>query len=81
MYFAVIKRFSFALFSVEYLANLYIEGESTYLIEQEDKVTNIVVNRKLHVLSPEATNEFEKIYNEWEETCEKFPCDPLIGGV
>ena len=68
------------LFLVEFLADLYMQGESTFTIEQEEKLTNVIVNRKTHVLSPEATKEFEKIYDDWETTCEKYPYDPLIGG-
>ena len=68
------------LFLVEFLADLYMQGESTFTIEQEEKLTNVIVNHESHVLSPEATKEFEKIYDDWETTCEKNPYDPSIGG-
>ena len=68
------------LFLVEFLADLYVQGKSAFTIEQEEKLTNVIVHCKTHVLSPEATKKIEKIYDDWETTCEKYPYDPLIGG-
>ncbi|CAB4014038.1 Hypothetical predicted protein [Paramuricea clavata] len=54
-------------------------GEASYTIEQDDKITNVIVNRKKIILSEEAATEFENIHDDWEVTCEKYPYDPLIG--
>ena len=68
-------------FAVKYLTQLYIEGEDTYTIEDEDKITSVEVFRRKYVLSQEAMNSFEKIHDEWElQICEKYPHDALIGG-
>jgi hypothetical protein len=65
---------------VDFLATLYVEGEASYTIEQDDKITNVIVNQKKFILSEEAATEFENIHDDWEATCEKYPYDPLIGG-
>jgi len=67
--------------TVKYLTQLYIEGEDTYAIEDEDKITSVEVFRRKYVLSQEALTSFEKIHDEWElQICEKYPHDALVGG-
>jgi hypothetical protein len=60
---------------------LYTEGESTYIINNDDKITNIVVNRKKLTLSPAAFTAFENVHDDWEmNICKKYPYEPFIGG-
>ena len=67
--------------TVKFLTQLYIEGEDTYTIEDEEKRTSVEVCRKKYVLSQEAINSFEKIHDEWElSICERNPHDALVGG-
>lgn len=67
--------------TVKFLTQLYIKGEDTYTIEDEDKMTSVEVDRKKFILSPDAIDSFEKIHDEWElEICEKYPHDALVGG-
>ena len=69
-------------FAVQYLATLYIEGESTYTIEDEDKITSVFVDRTIYTLNPEAMEVFESIHDDWEvNICEKYPHDVLVGGI
>ena len=44
---------SIFLITVNFLAALYIEGESTYTIEEDDRMTNVVVNHTKYILSAE----------------------------
>ena len=68
-------------FTVNFLTQLYIEGEDSYTIEDEDKMTSVEVYRKKYILSQEAINSFEQIHDEWElSICEKYPHDALVGG-
>ena len=67
--------------TVKFLTQLYIEGEDSYTIEDEDKMTSVEVYRKKYSLSQEAINSFEQIHDEWElSICEKYPHDALVGG-
>jgi hypothetical protein len=67
--------------SVEFLAELYTEGETTYTIEEGDRVTKVIVDRLQFDLSTEARNQFELIHDEWElSVCEKYPHDAFVGG-
>jgi hypothetical protein len=60
---------------------LYVQGESTYVIEQQDKITNVTVTRTTYKLSSDAMAAFEAIHDDWElNICERYPHDPLIGG-
>ena len=66
---------------MNFLTHLYIEGEDSYTIEDEDKMTSVEVYRKKYILSQEAINSFEQIHDEWElSICEKYPHDALVGG-
>ena len=59
---------------VEFLANLYIEVEETYSIEEDKKVVTVTVI--------EAMDLFEEVHDNWElEVCKKYPHDVLIGGT
>ena len=69
-------------FAVQYLATLYIEGESTYTIEDEDKINSVFVDRTVYTLNPEAMEVFESTHDYWEvNICEKYPHDVLVGGI
>ena len=78
----LIKSFNSLLPStVKFLADLYMKGESTYVIKQNDKKTDVTVNRVHYQLSQEALEAFEAIHDDWElNICKKYPYDPLIGG-
>lgn len=66
---------------VDFLADLYIHGETTYQIEEKGKVKSVMVNRTEYTLTEEALETFEVIHDSWEkEICEKNPTDALIGG-
>jgi hypothetical protein len=68
--------------SVCFLAELYTEGESTFVIDNDDKITNVIVNRKRYTLSADAFTAFENIHDDWEmNVCKKYPYQPLIGGI
>ncbi len=68
--------------SVCFLAELYTEGESTFVIDNDDKITNIIVNGKRYTLSADAFTAFENIHDDWEmNVCKKYPYQPLIGGI
>ena len=60
---------------------MYVQGESTYVIEQQDKITNVTVTRTTYKLSSDAMAAFEAIHDDWElNICQRYPHDPLIGG-
>ena len=66
---------------VSFLAILNIEGERTYSIEEDKKVTTVIVERTKYQLSEEGMDLFETIHDDWElEICKKYPHDVLIGG-
>ncbi|KAK2549315.1 hypothetical protein P5673_030319 [Acropora cervicornis] len=59
---------------VDFLADLYIHGESTYIIEDENKLKTVSVNRTQYHLSQEALMEFEQVHDNWElHICQKNP--------
>ena len=67
---------------VEFLANLYIEGEEIYSIEEDKKVLTVIVERKKYQLTQEAMDLFEEVHDSWElEVCKKYPHDVLTGGT
>lgn len=68
-------------YTVPFLANLYGEGQETYTIQEDNKVTTVIVDRKEFQLDKPARLAFEEVHDQWELTvCEKYPHDPLIGG-
>ena len=74
-------RVIFLFPTVKFLADLYVEGESTYVVEQCDKITNVTVTRTKYKLSPDAMAAFEATHDDWElNICQRYPHDPLIGG-
>lgn len=69
------------LLSVDFLADLYIHGETTYQIEEKGKLKAVMVHRTEYTLTKEALETFEVIHDSWEkDICEKNPTDALIGG-
>ena len=71
----------FTLSVVHFLATLYADGETTYVIEKDEKITNVIVDRKKYSLSQEALTTFENVHDDWEmNVCKKYPYEPLIGG-
>lgn len=69
--------------TVKFLADLYVEGESTYVLEQGEKMANVMVKKRTeYKLSPDAMAAFEaKHDDDWEiNICQRYPHDPLIGG-
>lgn len=70
------------IFTVEFLNDLYIDGEDTNSIEEGDKMTTVFVERKKFELSEEAWAHFKVIHDEWEMSiCHENPHDALIGGL
>ena len=66
---------------VDFLADLYINGESTFEIQEQGKMKTVTVDRSVYKLSKQATEVFKSIHDEWElDICEKNPYDNLIGG-
>jgi len=67
---------------VAFLAELYIEGEKTYSIEENKKVVTVIVDRAKYEMTEEAAELFEAIHDKCElEVCKKYPHDVLIGGI
>lgn len=68
-------------FTVEYLAELYCEAQKTFTIQDDEKITTVMVDRQEFHLTEEARAAFEAIHDQWELTvCQKYPHDPFIGG-
>ena len=66
---------------VDFLADLYISGESTFEIQEQGKMKTATVDRSVYKHSKQATEAFKSIHDEWElHICEKNPYDNLIGG-
>ena len=68
---------------MDFLADLYVNGESTFEIEEQStsKMKTVTVTRNVYTLSKEAIAEFKTIHDEWElDVCERNPYDALIGG-
>lgn len=64
-----------------WLADLYIHGESTFQVLEQNKMKSVSVTRTEYSLTEEAIKEFKDIHDEWElEVCEKNAYDPLLGG-
>lgn len=62
---------------------MYINGESTFEIQEQGKMKTVTVDRSVYKLSKQATEalKFKSIYDQWElDICEKNPYDNLIGG-
>ena len=75
------KSFNVYSFSVDFLADLYIHGETTYEIVDQGKMKTVAVNRTEYMLTTDAISEFKTIHDSWElDICEKNPYDALIGG-
>lgn len=67
---------------VAFLAELYIEGEKTYSIEENKKVVTVIVDRAKYEMTEEAAELFEAIHDKCKlEVCKKYPHDVLIGGI
>ena len=61
--------------------DLYVQGESTYAVEQCDKMTSVTVTRTKYKLSTDAMAAFEAIHDDWElNICQRYPHDLLTGG-
>lgn len=57
-----------------YLAKCHGDGQMTYKIQDDDKITTVVVDRIQIHLTEEARVAFEQIHDQWELTvCEKYP--------
>ena len=67
---------------MDFLADLCINSESTFEIEEQStsKMKTVTVTRNVYTLSKEAIAEFKTIHDEWElDVCERNPYDALIG--
>ncbi|XP_015776962.1 PREDICTED: uncharacterized protein LOC107354970 [Acropora digitifera] len=61
--------------------DLYIHGETTYTIEENNKMKTVTVNRAQFFLSEEALSAFEMIHDNWElEVRKRNPHDAVVGG-
>ena len=66
---------------MDWLADLYMHGESTFQILEQGKMKSVSVTRTEYSLTEDAIKEFTVIHDEWElDVCEKNPYDPLLGG-
>ena len=64
-----------------FLANLYIHGETTFEVEEEGKRKTVKVERTEFNLTEKVITAFKEIHDEWElEVCKKNPHDALLGG-
>lgn len=63
------------------MSDLYGNGQTTYTIQDDNKITTVIVERQHFDLTEPARQAFEAVHDQWELTvCEKYPYDPLIGG-
>lgn len=62
-------KFLFLLFTVDYLADLYCEAQKTYTIQDDEKITTVLVERDEFHLTEEAPEAFEAIHDQWELQC------------
>lgn len=68
-------------FLENFLASLYIHGETTFEVEEDGKRKSVKVERTEYNLTEEAITAFKAIHDEWElEVCKKNPHDALLGG-
>ncbi len=73
---------SYEFIVVHFLADLYTDGKSTYVINDDDRITNVIANRKKFKIPQDAFTAFQAVHNDWEmNVCKKFPYEPLIGGI
>ena len=67
--------------SVEFLTNLYIDGEKTFSKTEVGKIVDVKVEREQYTFSPEAKSLFAEINDNWEmNVCKKFQSDVLLSG-
>jgi hypothetical protein len=59
--------------SVEFLTNLYIDGEKTFSKTEVGKIVDVKVEREQYTFSPEAKSLFAEIHDNWEmNVCKNF---------
>lgn len=58
----VLTKIFFLCLAVDFLADLYIHGETTFTIEGNSKMKTVTVNRTQFLLSEEALSAFEMIH-------------------
>ncbi|CAB4036868.1 Hypothetical predicted protein, partial [Paramuricea clavata] len=64
---------------VEFLTNLYIDGEKTFSKTEVGKIVDVKVEREQYIFSPEAKSLFAQIHDNWEmNVCKKFQSDVLL---
>ena len=51
----------FTLSVVHFLATLYADGETTYVIEKDEKITNVIIDRKKYSLTQEALTTLKNV--------------------
>lgn len=69
------------IFAVQFLTNLYVDGEDTFTKDNDEKIVNVEVNRQQYRLSKEAKLLFSQIHDEWEiNVCKKHQSDVLLSG-
>lgn len=63
------------------MSDLCGNGQTTYTIQDDNKITTVIVDRQHFSLTEPARQAFEAVHDQWELTvCEKYLHDPLIGG-
>ncbi len=74
------NRYLFSV-SVEFLTNLYIQGEETFSKTDVEKIVHVKVDREQYRLSTEAQSLFANIHNDWEmNVCKQYQSDVLLSG-
>lgn len=67
---------------VHFLATLYANGETTYTIEDDDKVTTVMVEREMFTLTEAANQAFATVHDKWEmNVCRKYRHDDFVAGL
>ena len=74
-------RTTIYIFAVQFLTNLYIDGEDTFTKYNDEKIVNVQVNREQYRLSEEAKLLFAQIHDDWEiNVCKQHQSDVLLSG-
>ncbi len=74
------NRYLFSV-SVEFLTNLYIQGEETFSKTDVGKIVHVKVDREQYRLPTEAKSLFANIHDYWEmNVCKQYQSDVLLSG-
>ena len=68
-------------FIVDLLTTLFVNGENTFKINDDNKIIDVKVTRQPFHLTDSAKEQFVKMHDDWEiNICKKYHYDTLISG-